>query len=138
MKRRAIYITDFDMKRLRKLLERTKIQNEKDRSYLESLEEELDRAKVVASKDVPPNVVTMNSEVRVTDLDTGDEITWRLVFPGDADYQQGRISILAPVGTAIIGFREGDTVEWNVPSGMRRLRIKKVVYQPEAAGDYHL
>jgi len=138
MRKRAIHITDFDMSRLRQLLEGTHVWNKKDRSYLEKLEEELDRAILVSSKDVPPDVVTMNSEVLVRDIDTGKEMTYRLVFPGDADIEQGKISILAPVGTALIGFRTGDTVVWKVPSGARRLRIERVIYQPEAAGDYHL
>jgi regulator of nucleoside diphosphate kinase len=62
----------------------------------------------------------------------------RLVFPSEADFDRGRVSILAPIGTALIGYRVGDTVEWKVPSGRRRLRIEEVLYQPEAAGDFHL
>jgi regulator of nucleoside diphosphate kinase len=138
MQERAIYITDFDMERLRKLLEGTKKWSQRDREYLEKLEEELDRAIVVSSKDVPGDVVTMNAQVRVRDLDSGVEKVFRLVFPADADYEQGKVSILAPIGTALIGYRAGDTVEWKVPAGVRRLKITAVLYQPEAAGDYHL
>jgi regulator of nucleoside diphosphate kinase len=138
MQERAIYITDFDMERLRKLLEGTKKWSQRDREYLEKLEEELDRAIVVSSKDVPGDVVTMNAQVRVRDLDSGEERIFRLVFPADADYEQGKVSILAPIGTALIGYRAGDTVEWKVPAGIRRLKIAAVLYQPEAAGDYHL
>jgi regulator of nucleoside diphosphate kinase len=138
MKQRAIFITDFDMERLQKLLEGTKKWSQRDRGYLEKLEEELDRAIVVPSKDVPGDVVTMNARVRVRDLDSGKETILRLVFPADADYEQGRVSILAPIGTALIGYRAGDTVEWEVPAGVRRLKIAEVLYQPEAAGDYHL
>lgn len=135
---RAIYVTEFDMERLRKLLDGTKKWSQRDREYLEKLEEELDRAVVVSSKDVPGDVVTMNAQVRVRDLDSGEERIFRLVFPADADYEQGRVSILAPIGTALIGYRAGDTVEWKVPAGIRRLKIAAVLYQPEAAGDYHL
>ncbi len=138
MQERAIYITDFDMERLRKLLEGTKKWSQRDREYLEKLQEELDRAIVVSSKDVPGDVVTMNAQVRVRDLDSGVEKVFRLVFPADADYEQGKVSILAPIGTALIGYRAGDTVEWKVPAGVRRLKITAVLYQPEAAGDYHL
>jgi len=138
MQERAIYITDFDMERLRKLLDGTKKWSQRDREYLEKLEEELDRAIVVSSKDVPGDVVTMNAQVRVRDLDSGVEKVFRLVFPADADYEQGKVSILAPIGTALIGYRAGDTVEWKVPAGVRRLKITAVLYQPEAAGDYHL
>ncbi len=138
MSTRTIYITDFDMKRLRQLLEGTKAWNEKDREYMEDLEEELDRAIVVSSKEVPPEVVTMNSELQVKDLATGKKMTFRLVFPSDADFERGKVSILAPIGTALIGYRAGDMVDWKVPSGIRRFQIEKVLYQPEAAGDYHL
>jgi regulator of nucleoside diphosphate kinase len=138
MQERAIYVTDFDMERIRKLLEGTKKWSQRDREYLEKLEEELDRAIVVSSKDVPGDVVTMNAQVRVRDLDSGVEKVFRLVFPADADYEQGKVSILAPIGTALIGYRAGDTVEWKVPAGVRRLKITAVLYQPEAAGDYHL
>ncbi len=137
-KERAIYITDYDMERLRRMLEGTRKWSQRDREYLERLEEELDRAIVVSSKDVPGDVVTMNSRVSVRDLGSGQEMTLRLVFPVDADFQQGRISILAPIGTALIGYRAGDVVEWKVPSGARKLQITAVLYQPEAAGDYHL
>ena len=138
MKMRKIYITDFDMERLRKLIEGAAGRSPKDREYIESLSEELDKAEVVPSKEIPADVVTMNSNLRVTDLDTGKEMVLRLVFPSESDFDRGRISILAPIGTALIGYRVGDTVEWQVPSGRRRLRIEEVLYQPEAAGDFHL
>ncbi len=138
MAKRAIHITDFDMPRLRKLLEGTQLWNRKDREYLEHLEEELDRAVLIPSEKVPGNVVTMNSRMRIKDLDSEKEMLIQLVFPSEADFERGKISILAPIGTALIGYRAGDTVEWKVPSGVRRLRIEEVTYQPEASGDYHL
>lgn len=138
MTRRTIHVTDYDIERLRKLLEGTQRWNQKDRAYLEHLEEELDRAVVVPSEKIPANVVTMNSQLRVKDMDSGKEMALQLVFPSEADFERGKISILAPIGTALIGYRAGDIVEWQVPSGARRLRIEEVTYQPEAAGDYHL
>ncbi len=138
MHSRKIHITDFDMQRLRQLLEGTKAWSERDRNFLEHLEEELDRAIIIPSREIPSDVVTMNSEVRMKDMDSGKEMTFRLVFPGDADYEKGKLSILAPIGTALIGYRKGDTIAWKVPVGLRRLRILEVVYQPEAAGDFHL
>ena len=138
MTKRMIHVTDYDMQRLRKLLEGTQHWNRKDREYLVHLEEELDRAVLIASKKVPPNVVTMNSQVRVKDLDSEKEMAIQLVFPSEADFEQGKISILAPIGTALIGYRAGDTVEWKVPAGVRRLHIEEITYQPEAAGDYEL
>ncbi len=138
MAKRKIHITDEDMKRLRKLLEGTRYWNQKDREYLAHLEEELDRAATIASDKIPADVVTMNTQMRVKDLDSEKEMAIRLVYPGEADFERGKISILAPIGTALIGYRAGDTVEWKVPSGVRRLRIEEITYQPEAAGDFHL
>jgi len=135
---RTIYVTDFDMERIRQLLEGTRAWNKKDRAYVEDLEAELDRAVIVSPKDVPPDVVTMNSQLQVKDLNTGEKMTFRLVFPSDADFERGKVSILAPLGTAMIGYRAGDTVTWQVPSGIRRFLIEEVLYQPEAAGDYNL
>ncbi len=138
MRKRAIHITDFDMQRLRQLLEGTHIWNRKDRAYLEKLEEELDRAVLVSSKEVPPDVVTMNSRVQLVDLESGEAMEYTLVFPQDADLAQGKISVLAPIGTAMLGYRVGDVFSWQVPSGERRIKVEAILYQPEAAGDYDL
>ncbi|HSV27617.1 MAG TPA: nucleoside diphosphate kinase regulator, partial [Sedimentisphaerales bacterium] len=99
---------------------------------------ELKRAKVVPSTKIPSNVVTMNSKVLLRDMNTLETTEYTLVFPKDANIEAGAISVLAPIGTAILGYREGDSVEWAVPAGVRRIQIEKVLYQPEAAGDYHL
>lgn len=138
MRERKIHITDLDMQRLRKLLEGKLGRTQKDREYLDDLEAELDSAVLVSAKKAPSDIVTMNSQLRVTDLDSGKEMTIKLVFPGEADYEKGKISIMAPIGTALIGYKTGDTVEWEVPSGTRRLRIDEVLYQPEAAGHFNL
>jgi regulator of nucleoside diphosphate kinase len=133
MKKREIYITESDMERLRALID---IGGRKDAAYLERLEEELDRAKVVDPRAIPDDVVTMNSSVLVKDLGTNEEKTFVLVFPGKANMAENAISILAPVGTALIGYREGDVIDWEVPAGTKRLQIIKVVYQPERIGNY--
>ncbi|HOV87283.1 MAG TPA: nucleoside diphosphate kinase regulator [Syntrophobacteraceae bacterium] len=138
-KKRTIYVTEFDLNRLNKLIEALGDEPEmRDRKYLEELDEELHRARVVPPKSIPRDVITMNSKVRVRDLDSGTETTYQLVFPGDANVQQNKISILAPIGTAIIGYRAGDVVEWEVPAGRKRMKIEEILYQPEAAGDFHL
>jgi regulator of nucleoside diphosphate kinase len=108
------------------------------REDLEDLAREIERGTEVRPQEIPPDVVTMNSTVRVTDIDSGSTYTYTIVFPSDADYEKGKISILAPLGTALLGFRVGDTVDWNMPRGVRRLRIDEILYQPEAAGDFHL
>ncbi|MFZ1746832.1 MAG: nucleoside diphosphate kinase regulator [Nitrospirales bacterium] len=140
MEHRDIYITEYDLNRLMELLDVGLMfrGSMNESQHLDSLKEELDRAHIVQSKDIPSDVVTMNSRVRLRDMSKEDELVYTLVFPRDADMLKGRISILAPVGTAILGYRVGDIVEWQVPAGKRNFKIEEVLYQPEAAGDYHL
>ncbi len=135
---RTIYITDKDMARLEELLEIAGEYAARDNKHLEELSRELLKAEVVESTEIPANVVTMNSQVLLLDVDTNESKTYRLVFPRDADLEQNRISILAPIGTAMIGCRVGNVIRWNAPAGERRLKIARILYQPEAAGDYHL
>lgn len=138
MEERTIYITEYDLKRLRELIMEAKRIDRRGNEYLDSLEAELSRGKVVASTEVPQDVVTMNSRVHLVDLDTQEEMVYTLVFPQDAELSQSKISVLAPIGTAMLGYRVGDTFTWQVPDGVRRLQVKEVLYQPEASGDYHL
>ena len=135
---RAIYITEYDIVRLRNLLEDAKATGYRGRDDLKELEAELNRGTVVAPQEVPGDVITMNSKARLIDLDTGEEMIYTLVFPDDADIDQNKISVLAPIGTAMLGYRVSDTFEWQVPEGLRRLSVEEILYQPEAAGDYHL
>ena len=132
VKRKTIVITETDFERLQWLIESWKELSLRDSERLDDLENELRRATVVKSDEVPPDVVTMNSRVRIQDLSRGGEHTYQIVFPEDADLDENRISVLAPIGTALIGYRTGTTVEWRVPSGTRRFRILDVEYQPEA------
>ena len=134
MDTRVIYITEADMQRLRPLIEGMK----NSRDDLRALETELKQARVVTPADVPPDVITMNSKARLRDLDTGEEMVFTVVFPGQASIEHDRISVVAPIGTAILGHRVGDEFEWQVPAGLVRLRVEEVLYQPEAAGHYHL
>ncbi|MBM4147407.1 MAG: nucleoside diphosphate kinase regulator [Nitrospira sp.] len=135
---RTIYITSSDMLKLENLIEGRREGNLKDKEHLEELENELERAVLMDSKAIPPNVITMNSRVLMKDLDTQEEMTYTLVFPADASVKENKISVLAPIGTAMIGYKVGDVIEWPVPSGQRRLKVIDILYQPEAAGDYHL
>lgn len=134
MESRDIYITDYDLTRLRELLQVGISFAERDRQSLETLQGELDRAHIVEPTAIPHDVVTMNSQVRLTDLETNEEQVYTLVFPSQANLEQRKLSVLAPIGTAILGYRVGDTVEWRVPAGIKKLRIEEILYQPEAAG----
>ena len=138
VKQRTIYVTEYDMTRLEELLAATERFEDRDKKHLRELEEELLHGEVVAPVDIPKDVITMNSKVRLKDLDSRQQIIYSLVFPNEADISQNRISILAPIGTALIGYRVGDTIEWEVPAGLRTLKVEEILYQPEAAGDYHL
>jgi len=138
-KEATIRITENDLDRLRELIEFARdTGNISNAPYLNRLADELDRAEVVDPKDIPSDAITMRSTVRLRDMDSGKELTYSLVFPHEADIDKGRISVLAPVGTAMIGYRVGDNIEREVPSGLRRLKVEEILYQPEAAGDYHL
>jgi regulator of nucleoside diphosphate kinase len=139
VKEATIYVTKIDRERLGKLIEiARKRDGDANREYLNRLEEELERAETVEPQEVSPDVITMRSKVRLKDLRTGEEVVYSLVFPTEADFSAGKISVLAPVGTAMLGYRRGDVIEWVVPSGLRRLRVEEVLYQPESAGAYHL
>lgn len=92
----------------------------------------IQRASVVPAAEIPPVVITMNSRARLLDLDRGMTLEYTLVYPQDANFADGKISVLAPIGAAMLGSRVGDVIEWTVPGGPRRLRA--VLYQPEAAG----
>jgi regulator of nucleoside diphosphate kinase len=133
-----IYITEFDLERLKKLLWDAQSTDYRKSEYLDNLQMELRRAEVVAPRDIPPDVITMNSTVCLLDIDTGEEETYTLVFPENADSTHGKISILAPIGTAMLGYKVGDTFEWKVPLGVRKLLVKKILFQPEASGNFDL
>lgn len=136
MAKKRIFITEFDFQRLESLLEQSR--NAGLDQYLDALRMELDRAAVVGSRDIPPDVITMNSTVSLVDTATSEDDEYTLVFPGDADSDAGKISVMAPLGTAMLGYRVGDIFEWDVPMGRKRWRVASVIYQPEAAGHYHL
>lgn len=135
---RSIFITEFDRKRLEELIDVAEEFGGHARKDLEALADELAKSEVVPSENVPPDVVTMNSRVLLRDLETSETMTYSLVFPNDANIDEGAISILAPIGTAILGYSKGDEIDWPVPSGIRRIRIEEILYQPESAGDLHL
>lgn len=126
---RGIFIADDDRARLDALLRRAVDRGHRTDS-LAGLAGELRRARVVPRAEIPPDVVTMNSTVRVRDLETGEVDTYTLVFPHEADIAVNRLSVLAPVGTALLGYRAGDVVEWPVPAGVARIRIEEVVPRP--------
>lgn len=125
-----IHITDFDQARLKNLL----AAEQASASF--ELEHEIERAIVVHPRQVPPDVLTMNSRA-LLGLDD-EKLEVALAYPDDADDGAGRLSVCAGIGTAILGHRQGDAFDWRLPDRTRRIRIERVLYQPEAAGDLHL
>lgn len=138
MSLRKIYITATDRERLMDMVETALAGKNRDTAFLKELARELAGAETVDSKAVPATVVTMNSRVVVQDVGTGEISEYTLVFPEKADISQGRLSVVSPIGTAILGYAKGDTITWQTPGGPRQIRIEEIPYQPEAAGDYHL
>ncbi|WP_309891153.1 nucleoside diphosphate kinase regulator [Archangium sp.] len=126
-----IVVTSSDMERLRTLIDTTA------GDKADALDAELTRAVVVEPTDVPPDVVTMNSRVVYRDEESSETREVTLSYPKDASLEQGRVSVLAPVGAALLGLSVGQEIEWLVPGGRhKRLRILAVTYQPQAAGNY--
>ena len=131
-----VIITEVDQARLKKLINDEAHNGSSTEQSMQDLEREISRAQLVDSHVVPPEVITMNSKVL---LDLGeDELEVSLVYPPEADLASNKLSVLSPIGTAILGYKEGDFIQWKVPSGVAEIHVKKVIYQPEAAGDYHL
>jgi regulator of nucleoside diphosphate kinase len=134
--KKSIYVTSQDKQRLQDLLAATAASDPRQQGNWKELAEELDRAIIVEPNEVPPDVITMNSRADLVDLDAGETVTFTLVFPQDASVEEEKISVLAPIGAGMLGYRVGDEFEWNVPQGLRRMKVAKVHYQPEAAGDF--
>ncbi len=128
-----IFITECDIGRLKPLLESAKKFLSRDRQHIRQLEQELERAEIVPQTAIPPDVITMNSTIHVTDLGTHKQAVYTLVFPREADASKNRISILAPLGIAVIGYRRGDVIECEMPGGRKRLRVDQVEHQPLAS-----
>ena len=127
MREYPIIVTDRDISRLRGLLGGQRQASFRDQGHLSQLQSELERALVLAADELPAGVVTIDSLVRMVDLDSGKRSVLTLVLPHEADVGRRRISVLAPIGTALLGFRAGDDVEWVMPGGTRRLHIEHVV-----------
>jgi regulator of nucleoside diphosphate kinase len=125
-----IYITEIDKARLRSLLAFEQA------SAIFELEHEIERAIVVDPRQVAQDIVTMNSRA-LLQLDK-EKVEVALVYPDDADGSAGKLSVCSGIGTAILGYKEGDAFDWRITDGTCRIRIGKVLYQPEAAGDFHL
>jgi regulator of nucleoside diphosphate kinase len=130
-----IQITQSDFDTLQTLLRKLPGARPGDKGNLQALAGELLRARIRPGDAIPPDVITLRSRARLRDLGSGDLLELSIVLPGEADVEQGRISVLAPLGTAMLGYRAGDVFEWEMPGGPSRFRVEEVLFQPEAAGE---
>lgn len=129
----VILVTEKDLLRIKNILS---FQRSED---FENLELELDRAKIITDDEVPSDLVTMNSKVKFLNVQDNKEMVITIVYPSDANFAEGRISVLATLGSALIGLRVGQEINWMFPDGKTKtLRILEVLYQPEANQDWHL
>lgn len=129
-----IVITHIDLTRLKHLLASPAV---RDSDAAEALVEELERADVVEPTALPPDVVSMNSRVRLCEKNSGRTFELTLVYPAEAG--EGCVSVLAPIGSALLGLAVGHEIEWPLPHGQTaRVQVQGLIYQPEAAGhDLH-
>jgi len=130
-------ISSIDFDRLSQLVEAAQYRRTHS-ALLTGLKSELENRDVIAPICVPRGVVTMNSRVRLCDDASGQSETYTLVYPEEADITREKLSVLAPLGAALLGSRAGQTIRVNTPGGVRRLKVERILYQPEAAGDFHL
>ena len=135
MNQPKIFITTKDAAKLRELIRKAYHSEYRGSDYLKKLADEIEKASVVQPDQIPSDVITLNSTARLVDQKTDEEMLYTLVFPENADISHGKISILAPIGTAMLGYKVGDVFEWDTPGGKRTIRVKEILYQPEAAGD---
>lgn len=136
MNKKRIILNSRDFARLKKVVNDARSNG--GNQYIKNLDSELSDALLLEPEKIPPDVITMNTKVQFTDVEESEEFVYTIVYPEEADLEQGRLSILAPIGTALIGYRVGDEVAWEVPAGIKKFRIEKIIYQPEANGDFHL
>lgn len=129
----VLLITQKDLARIKNVL------SYQDSEEFEDLELELDRAHIITDDEVPKDLVTMNSKIRFLNIQDDKEMIVTIVYPSEADFKMGRISVLAPLGSALIGLRVNQEINWKFPDGKTRtLKILDVLYQPEANEDWHL
>jgi regulator of nucleoside diphosphate kinase len=129
-----ITISSTDLERIESVLDSS---SSKRLPALDQLREELDRAKIVEPENMPPGIITMNSSARCVDEKSNKEYHFTLVYPSGANVDQNRVSILSPMGSAMLGLAEGQSIEWELPGGRKlKLRVLAVTYQPEAEGKY--
>lgn len=136
MNKRAIHITDYDMKRLRSLLKASQNRSPDEERLARELQDKLDAATRIPQREAPPYLVTMNCHVRVTEMDTREEMDFWLSYPDETRLGDNKISVVSETGVAVLGYKVGDQVD--TPGGGKQLRIARIHYQPESCQHYRL
>ena len=138
MSQQKVLITKSDRERLLAVLARLRDWGDTPPDNLSDLAERLQAAIAIDTVDVPRSVITMNSLVGLRDVELNEKLSCTLSYPEEADVVKHKVSVMVPLGSRMLGAREGDVIECPVPSGLRTLRVERVFYQPEAARDFHL
>jgi regulator of nucleoside diphosphate kinase len=123
---KEIHISTHDHKRLSKLVDERSLPNGKVPENLLKLQQELSRATILPAEAMPPRTVGLNTAITIKDMLSGELEEWTLTLPEHADAEQRRLSILAPIGTAVLGFHEGDEINWSTPGGTRVIMLQTV------------
>lgn len=127
-----IYITKNDYKKLIELIDKKWPHDENDQNLLL----ELNRAQIIEPQEIPNDVITMNSKVSFIDLETDKEFEYWLVFPEAADIKENKISVLSPIGCALLGYKIGEIISLKTPRGEKKIKVKSILHQPEAVGNF--
>ena len=134
-KTKTCYLTEIDVARL----EKHAAAPGADAKLQDMLDDVLERAVIVESRDIPANIITMNSQATLVDEASGEQMTWTVVYPPDADFAQGRLNVFSPLGLALLGAKRGERIRFTPPSGTEKvLKLEKILFQPEAADDFTL
>jgi regulator of nucleoside diphosphate kinase len=134
-KTKTCYLTELDVARL----EKHAAAPGADIKLQDMLDDVLARAVIVESRDIPANIVTMNSQATLVDETSSEQMTWTVVYPPDADFAQGRLNVFSPLGLALLGAKRGERIRFTPPSGTEKvLKLEKILFQPEAADDFTL
>lgn len=128
-----INITECDYIKLCDLVRAEKMAHTTEMNNLDYLGSEIKRARRVNGKKEPLDFITMNSQVEVIDLDTNREMKVKLVYPKDADFRKGNVSVLSMFGSALLGYKTGNTISYKAPRGIRKVKIKHISYPEEVS-----
>jgi len=133
-----ITLSRVDYARIKKCINDAKQLKSISITEAEKLMEELNSATIVEPEDMPSDVVTMNSIIKMSFPNIDKHVQFQIVYPNQANVKENKISIFSPIATALIGYKIGDEIEWLVPGGLTKIKIVEIIYQPEAAGDYDI